>query len=247
MTRSDLSSHGETGSVPRGDGAGAGPGRHEHVDPVDDVEPRVRALCVRARDALRANELTKAETLASMALRDAVHIGSLRLEEQPRYLLALAARRSGKHARARALYLSCIELNRALGHSGVEESRSYDLAFVELRLGGVEPARELLGAAQERTFLGEDHSFAPYLCVGEAAMASATKDHVRAARMIGLSDAAFAAIRETPGLDCARELADARKAALATLGIVNFMQEYEAGAALIDSLGLLTDRPAHRR
>ena len=75
----------------------------------------------------------------------------------------------------------------------------------------------------------------PYLGVAAAALAVAERDHLRAARMVGFTDSAYAAIGQVPDPDDAEELANARAAAVAALGEDAFTPAYAQGAALADT------------
>jgi tetratricopeptide (TPR) repeat protein len=197
-----------------------------------DAAGEVEGLYALARVALRRDDLTRAEELARTALNVAVRSGDRRLEERPRHVLAAVARLAGDYATARDRYLASIELNEALGQPETVNSEYHNLAFTELHLGNLDRARELFEVGRERVFREGYHSFVPYLCVAAVAMASADGDQPRAARMIGLSDAAYALIRQVPDPDDAQELSTARAAAVAVLGESRFVQEYEAGAAM---------------
>ena len=87
---------------------------------------------------------------------------------------------------------------------------------------------------------GGQRQFNPNACSGSsaapaayaAAMASADGDHAGAARMIGFTDRAYAAVAQVPDPDDATDLSRARESAVAALGDDDFAAAYAAGAAL---------------
>lgn len=200
-------------------------------EPAGEVE----GLYAMARVAARAGDLPGAEQLAGEALEVAVRSGDKRLEERPRHVLAAVTRMSGDYVRARKLYLANIALNEELGQPEMVNSEYHNLAFTELHLGNLGRARELFVAGRERVFREGYHSFVPYLGVAAAALATAEGDHPLAARMVGFTDSAYAAIGQVPDPDDAEELSNARTAAVTALGDTSFTQAYAAGAALTDS------------
>jgi len=72
----------------------------------------------------------------------------------------------------------------------------------------------------------------PYVCLADAALASAEGDHARAARMVGVTDAAFAALGQVPDPDDAADLAAVRAAAIGALGPEIFAVELARGKLL---------------
>ncbi|BCJ58786.1 tetratricopeptide repeat protein [Micromonospora endophytica] len=195
----------------------------------------VEGLYALARVALRGGDLPRAEQLADEALRVAVRSGDRRLEERPRHVLAAVARMSGDHARARERYLASIALNEELGQPELVNAEYHNLAFTELHLGNLDRARQLFAQGRERVFREGYRSFVPYLGVAAAALAAAEGDHRLAARMVGFTDRAYAALGQVPDPDDAAELASARQAAAAALGEAGFATAYAAGAALPDT------------
>lgn len=195
----------------------------------------VEGLYAMARVAVRDGDLSRAQRLASEALEVAARSGDTRLEERPRHVLAGVTRLTGDYVRARELYLASIARNEELGQPEMVNSEYHNLAFTELHLGNLDRARELFAEGRERVFREGYRSFVPYLGVAAAALASAEGDHSRAARMVGFTDSAYAAIGQVPDPDDAQELADVRAAAGAALGDAGFATAYEAGAALTDT------------
>ena len=195
----------------------------------------IEALYAMARVAVRDGDLTRAERLAGAALEVAVRAGDRRLEERPRHVLAAVTRMSGDYVRARELYLASIALNEELGQPEMVNSEYHNLGFTELHLGNLDRARELFAEGRERVFREGYRSFVPYLGVAAAVLASAEGDHARAARMIGFTDSAYAALGQVPDPDDAEELSNVRAAAIAALGEAGFTPAYAAGAALEDT------------
>jgi hypothetical protein len=230
----------------RGDSAGvrrmAG-AKAEQARAGGDQAGEVEALYALARVALRGDDLREAERLARMALDAAVRSGDRRLEERPRHVLAAVARLSGDYRTARERYLAGIELNEALGQPELVNSEYHNLAFTELHLGNLDRARELFAQGRERVFREGYRSFVPYLGVAAAAMAAADGDHVRAARMIGFTDAAYAELGQVPDPDDAAELSGARASAVAALDEDGYAAAYAAGAALDTAAAFGLDWP----
>ncbi|WFE49381.1 tetratricopeptide repeat protein [Micromonospora sp. WMMD1155] len=197
-------------------------------DPAGEVEARYSL----ARVAIRGGDLADGETRAREALEVALRSGDRRLEERPRHVLAAVARMSGDLARARDLYRESIALNETLGRPQTVNSEYHNLAFCELGLGNLDAARTLFAESRERVFRNDWADFVPYVCVAGAALASAEGDHSRAARMIGVTDAAFAAIGQVPDPDDAADLATMRAAAIQALGPAAFDEGYAEGQRL---------------
>jgi pimeloyl-ACP methyl ester carboxylesterase len=198
------------------------------ADPAGEVE----ALYALARVALRGDDLPRAEDLAAEALEVALRAGDRRLEERPRHVLAAVARLSGDLALARTRYLAGIALNEELGQPELVNAEYHNLAFTELHLGHLDRARDLFAEGRERVFRLGYRSFVPYLGVAAAALASADGDQAEAARMLGFTGSAFAALGQVPDPDDAAELARIRSAAVADLGEDAFASASAAGAGL---------------
>ncbi|MFB6723805.1 hypothetical protein ACFCV3_26730 [Kribbella sp. NPDC056345] len=203
----------------------------ERARAVGDPAGEVEALYAMSRVSIRGEDLPGAMKLAREALAVAERSGDKRLEERPRHVLAGVTRMTGDFVRARELYLASIELNEALGQPEMVNSEYHNLAFTELHLGNLAVARELFLAGRERVFREGYDSFVPYVCVAAAALATAEGDHALAARMVGLTDSAYAAIGQIPDPDDALELAAARDAAIAVLGESAYQTSYATGAA----------------
>ncbi|MEV6368046.1 tetratricopeptide repeat protein [Micromonospora musae] len=197
-------------------------------DPAGEVEARYSL----ARVAIRGGDLPGGEARAREALEVALRSGDRGLEERPRHVLAGVARMSGDLLRARGLYRESIALNEELGRPETVNSEYHNLAFCELGLGNLDVARKLFAENRERVFGNGWTDFVPYVCVAGAALASAEGDSTRAARMIGVTDAAFAALGQIPDPDDAADLAKMRAAAIEALGPAGFDEEYAKGQLL---------------
>ncbi|MEU8301178.1 tetratricopeptide repeat protein [Micromonospora sp. NPDC048909] len=207
-------------------------------DPAGEVEARYSL----ARVAIRGGDLAGGEARAREALEVALRSGDRSLEERPRHVLAAVARMSGDLLRARGLYLDSIALNEALGQPKMVNSEYHNLAFCELGLGNLDVARKLFAEGRERVFRNGWADFVPYVCVAGAALGSAEGDHTRAARMIGVADAAFASLGQVPDPDDAADLAKARAAAIEALGPDAFGEEYARGQLLDPRTAFADDR-----
>ncbi|MFF5288597.1 tetratricopeptide repeat protein [Paractinoplanes globisporus] len=197
-----------------------------------DRAGEVDALYSLARVSIRGGDLASGESLAGEALEAAVRSGDRALEERPRHVLAAVARLSGDLSRARDLYRASIALNESLGNDETVNSEYHNLAFCELRLGNVAHARDLFAAGREEVFRRGWEGFVPYVCVAGAALAATEGDLHRAARLTGVTDAAFEALGQVPDPDDAAELTVARTAAREALGEATFAAEYAYGHTL---------------
>jgi len=195
-----------------------------------DAASEVEALYALARVALREHDLELAAGLAQEALAVAETSGDGRLEERPRHVLAAVARMSGDYVRARDLYGASIERNLALGNEHHVHSEYHNLALTELHLGNVDRAREMFHESQERAFRSGLGEFVPYLGLAGVAIAAAEGDMGRAARLIGFTEEAFAAIDQVPDPDDARELDELRRLTVRALGQDRYAADRETGA-----------------
>ncbi|GIG01163.1 tetratricopeptide repeat protein [Catellatospora citrea] len=197
-----------------------------------DFGGEVEARYALARVAIRGGDLRAGADRAREALVVALRSGDRRLEERPRHVLAAVARMSGDLVRARELYRESIALNEALERPETVNSEYHNLAFCELGLGNLDVARSLFTAGRERVFRHGWDDFVPYVCLAGAALASAEGDPGRAARMIGVTDGAFAALGQVPDPDDAADLAAIRAAAMEALGEAGFAERYAQGRDL---------------
>lgn len=197
-------------------------------DPAGEVEARYSL----ARVAIRGGDLTLGEARAREALAVAVRAGDRALEERPRHVLAAVARMSGDLVRACDLYRESIALNEELGRPETVNSELHNLAMCELGLGHLDVAREMFAAGRARVFDNGWADFVPYVCVAGAALASADGDQNRAALMVGVTDAAFAALGQIPDPDDAATLAAVRAVAIGALGEAAFTDAYAHGQRL---------------
>jgi tetratricopeptide (TPR) repeat protein len=195
-------------------------------DPAGEVE----ALYALARVALREHDLDRSADLAHEALAVAEASGDGRLEERPRHVLAAVARMSGDYAHARDLYQASIERNLALGNEHHVHSEYHNLALTELHLGNIERAREMFAESQARVVRSGLGEFVPYLGLAGVAIAAAEGDMGRAARLIGFTEEAFAAIDQVPDPDDARDLDELRRLTVSALGQDRYSADREAGA-----------------
>ncbi|WP_422735392.1 tetratricopeptide repeat protein [Micromonospora sp. WMMD729] len=204
----------------------------ERARAAGDAANEVEARYSLARVAIRGGDLALGETRAREALDVAVRSGDRALEERPRHVLAAVARMAGDLDRARDLYRESIALNESLGRPETVNSETHNLAFCELGLGNLAEARRLFTLSRTRVFQHRWDDFVPYVCVAGAALASAEGDHPRAALMVGLADAAFAAIGQVPDPDDAADLAAVREAAIEVLGPAAHAAAQERGRHL---------------
>jgi hypothetical protein len=207
-------------------------------DPAGEVEARYSL----ARVAIRGGDLAGGEARAREALAVALRSADRSLEERPRHLLAAVARMSGDLVRARDLYRESIALNQALDRPKVVNSEYHNLAFCELGLGNLDAARNLFAEGRQQVFHNGWADLVPYVCLADAALASAEGDHSRAARMVAVTDAAFAALGQVPDPDDAADLAAVRAAAVRALGSAAYAREYAGGQVLDPGAAFDEDR-----
>ncbi|GAB6898942.1 hypothetical protein [Kineosporia succinea] len=203
-----------------------------------DLAGQVESRYYLARVALRGGDLVAAGRLAELALAVAASSGDRALEERPRHVLAAVSRMSGDLPRARLLYEQSIALNLALGHERTVATEYYNLAMCELGLGDLERAAQIVRRFRRSVLEQEWDDLLPYVCLAQASLASAQGDHESAALMIGLCEAAFAALGQVPDPDDDAELKRLR----ATLGRPSLVEVVERGRHL-DPRTVLQARP----
>ncbi len=218
---------GETGAVVRMSEAEIARARAAG-DPAGEVEARYSL----ARVAIREGDLAEGTARAHAALEVALRSGDRALEERPRHVLAAVARMSGDLEQAKELYRESIALNETLGRPEVVNSEYHNLAFCELHSGHLDVARQLFAEGRERVFGHGWADFVPYVCLAGAALASAEGDHRRAARLLGVTDVAFAALGQVPDPDDAADLAAVRATAVEALGPDTYARTYAEGRLL---------------
>ncbi|GIG03177.1 tetratricopeptide repeat protein [Catellatospora citrea] len=194
----------------------------ERTQQESDPTRRVIALFSLARVALRDGDLQGAADRAEEALAVARQCADRSLEERPRLVLAAVARMTGDLARARTLFWECIAYNQGRGRPKLVYAQYHNLAFCELGLGDVDLARSLFAENRLRVFQQGWDDLVPYVCVADAALACAEGDYLRAARMVGAADSAFAALGHVPDPDDMVDLAAIRATAVAALGLPDF-------------------------
>jgi tetratricopeptide (TPR) repeat protein len=168
-----------------------------------DLAGQVEALCMLARVALREADLGAVRELAGEARARAS--GDSRLERMPLHMQAVAARMSGSLVEARALYEESIALNQSLGEERMVAAEFHNLAYVELRDGRPDRARELFKQARDEAKRTGYEALNPYLVGDLAVIAAVDGDATTAARLAGAAAAAFAASGQVPDPDDAAE------------------------------------------
>ncbi|XVU29116.1 tetratricopeptide repeat protein [Actinoplanes sp. CA-054009] len=186
----------------------------------------VEALYGLSRVAIRSGDLPEAARLARQSLEAAQRAGERALEERPRHVLAAVARLSGDLSGARELYLDSIRLNEELGQAETVLTERHNLAFCDLRRGDLDAARALFAANRAEAERNGWTSFLPFAAIADACLAAAEGDHLRAARLIAVADAAFAARGQVPDPDDAAELDLARTQATTALGESAYAEAY---------------------
>lgn len=120
-----------------------------------DVRAEVDAMCMLARVALRAGQLERVRALARKARTIARSSDDPRLERMPLHMEAVVARMLGEPSLARRPYRESIELNRSLGEERIVAAELRNLAYVELRDGRLDDARELFMAARREALASD--------------------------------------------------------------------------------------------
>jgi tetratricopeptide (TPR) repeat protein len=149
-----------------------------------DHKASVDALCMLARVALRDGDLDRVAGLAQDAHEIAASADDARLLRMPLHLRAVAARMAGRYDEGRALYLESISVNDALGERGMAAAEHRNLAYLELRAGNVERARQLFDESVARFSAIDARAMAPYLTFDAATVAALDGDYAKAAERL---------------------------------------------------------------
>jgi hypothetical protein len=197
-----------------------------------DVTAEVDALCMLARVALRDGALDDLATLATEARLLAGQSDTPRLQRIPVHMQAVAARMRGDSATARRLYEESIDLNRELGEERMVAAEHHNLAYVELRDGNVERARELFATARGSIEQGGFDELLPYVVGDAAVLAAVDGDHRRAARLAGSARAAFEAAGQVADPDDAAEQERLRRTLVDAMGEQQYATAEAEGAAI---------------
>lgn len=195
-----------------------------------EVSQQVDALCMLARVALREGDLKRVGDLANQARSRART--DRRLERMPLHMQAVAARMSGRYDEARRLYEESIELNQSLGEERMVAAEYHNLAYVELRDGRPDRAKELFKQARDQAHRVGYEALHPYLVGDLAVIAAIDADAATAARLAGAAAGGFAAAGQVPDPDDAAEQQRLREQLAQELGAERFRTLYEEGASL---------------
>jgi tetratricopeptide (TPR) repeat protein len=161
----------------------------------------------------------------------------------PLHMQAVAARMSGNLAEARALYEESIELNQSLGEERMVGAELHNLAYVELRDGRHDRARELFTQARHEAKRTGYDALKPYLVADLAVIAAADGKTTTAARLAGAAAAAFAATGQVPDPDDATEHQRLRDELARDLGPDTLRALYAEGSSLTPEQ--ILDDPAY--
>lgn len=183
-----------------------------------DAKAQVDALCMLARVALRSGEFDQVRAHAEVAQRIAVSIDDEHLGRMPLHLRAVAERMSGRLETGRELYLNSIALNDRLGEWIMAAAEHRNLAYLEIRAGDVDRARELFAESASR-FAGLDvPAMRPYLMFDAATLSALGGDYAAAAAKLHAAQAQWAAQGAEPDPDDAAEISALRQR-LALVGV----------------------------
>lgn len=153
---------------------------------VGDAEGEVEALCMLARVAVRRDDLATARSLARQAFDRAE--GNRRLQRTPAHVLAATARMAGDIEAARAGYAASIALYEEFDNPRLVAMEHQNLAYVELRDGKVERARELFAASRRRLLDGGYESMYVVAALATAVLAEVDGHAAESARRLGAVD-----------------------------------------------------------
>jgi tetratricopeptide (TPR) repeat protein len=146
--------------------------------------------------------------------------------------VAEALRRQGRYEEALPFYRDAIERHRALGDRRSVALELHNLGHTARQTGDRDAAAERLRESFSLAAKLKHERLVGYCLLDFAGLAADEGLHARAARLVGASDALFAAIGAAldPEYRDERELVYA--AAEQALGLEGYGREYEAGAAL---------------
>lgn len=169
-----------------------------------DLQGVVDARCMLARTALREGRIAEVSAQAAAAFE--AGRGQPRLLRMPLHLRAVAARMTGDLDAARELYQASIRLNDELGEALMSAAEHRNLAYVELRAGGVEEARGLFAEAARRVGLLGSSALDAYLTLDRATVALLDGDRDTAWARLADAEAQFAQLGVVPDPDDAWEM-----------------------------------------
>jgi tetratricopeptide (TPR) repeat protein len=172
-----------------------------------DVQAWVDGLCMLARVALREGDFVEVAARAEEAHRLADDSGSERLKRMPLHLRAVAARMSGRYEEGRDLYLRSIAVNDALGEAAMAAAEHRNLAYLEIRAGNHDRARELFAQSAARFARVHAPTMAPYLTFDRATVAALDGDHATATALLAAAQRQWDEQGVVPDPDDAAEIA----------------------------------------
>lgn len=176
-----------------------------------DVQACVDGLCMMARVALREGKLEEVAGCAEEAEQLARAGEDLRWRRMPIHLRAVAARMAGRYDEGRELYRQSIALNDALGEAAMAAAEHRNLAYLEIRAGNQDQARELFAESVRRLRNVEAPTLAAYLVFDEATIAALDGDYETASARLAAAEALWDEQGVVPDPDDAAELAELRR------------------------------------
>ena len=171
----------------------------------------VDGLCMMARVALREGKLEEVAGCAEEAEQLARAGEDLRWRRMPIHLRAVAARMAGRYDEGRELYRQSIALNDALGEAAMAAAEHRNLAYLEIRAGNQDQARELFAESVRRLRNVEAPTLAAYLVFDEATIAALDGDYETASARLAAAEALWDEQGVVPDPDDAAELAELRR------------------------------------
>jgi tetratricopeptide (TPR) repeat protein len=172
-----------------------------------DLRAHVDGLCMLARVALRDGDLVEVVSRAEKAQQLARGSQDRHLQRMPVHLRAVAARMAGRYSESRELYLQSIALNEALGEHRMAAAEHRNLAYVELRAGNLDRARELFAEAVIRLQNVDATTMTPYLTFDQATIAALDGDYETASIRLSAAQRQWEEKGVVPDPDDAAEVA----------------------------------------
>jgi tetratricopeptide (TPR) repeat protein len=171
----------------------------------------VDGLCMLARVALRDGNLAEVVSRAEAAEQIARGAQAQHLQRMPVHLRAVAARMAGRYDEGRELYRHSIALNEALGEATMAAVEHRNLAYLEIRAGNRDRARELFAESVMRLQNVDAPTMAAYLTFDQATIAAMDGDYETASARLTAAQRQWDEQGVLPDPDDAAEIADLRR------------------------------------
>ena len=178
---------------------------------IGDRQAWVQGLCMLARVALREGNLAEVVARAEEAEQIAERSGDDRLRRMPLHLRAVAARMAGRYDEGRERYVQSIALNDSLGEAAMAAAEHRNLAYLEIRAGDTDRARELFAESVRRFEELDVPTMSAYLIFDQATVAALDGDYPTASALLATAQTQWDEQGVVPDPDDAAEIADLRR------------------------------------